>query len=87
VDIGIVVNPSPATDIIMKEIGQDDLAVWTNDTRIEHQRIICDSDLFQVQSILRKWKKRPTSLLTTSSLELSSRLLIIKYLERTLRTY
>lgn len=73
IDLGIVVNPSPSPDIIIRKIGSDEFAVWTAQGGSE-DRIFCNLELVQSQSILRKWKHPPLNRVDTDSLELIVRL-------------
>jgi DNA-binding transcriptional LysR family regulator len=72
VDIGVVINPVPVPDLIIKNLGVDEVCVWSN---IKNpSRIIGHFEMFQTQHILRKWKSRPQELINTENLELVVRL-------------
>lgn len=73
IDIGVVVNPSKAPDLVVKYITTDEVKVWGPSTRFISNTVFCNLDLFQTQSILRKWKQRPKKIVHTESLELVSR--------------
>lgn len=73
IDIGIVVNPNPSPDLIIREIGKDEIAVWSAKNSSK-DRVFCNPDLMQTQSILKKWKLRPVHQIHTTSLELIARL-------------
>jgi DNA-binding transcriptional LysR family regulator len=74
IDIGVVINPSPAPDLVIRKLADDEIAVWTRAQGETGARVICDPDLFQAQSILRSWKGRPARIVSTPSLELVARL-------------
>lgn len=74
VDIGIVVNPTRAPDLVIRELGRDEVAVWALKPKRKYERVIYDPDLFQAQAVLRSWKGVPGDWLSTSSLELAARL-------------
>lgn len=75
IDIGIVVNPARVPDLVVKKLGHDSVAVWTakGDSEIK-DTIICNLNLVQTQSILKKWKNKPPKIISTESLELICRL-------------
>jgi DNA-binding transcriptional LysR family regulator len=72
-DLGIVINPTPSPDLIIRNVGIDEFAVWRAPGN-KQEKIFCNLDLVQAQSILRKWKARPKDLIDTNSLELIVRL-------------
>lgn len=75
IDIGVVVNAVEVPDLIIQKISTDIVGVWTStNTKAQHDTIICHQDLFQTQSILRRWKNKPDRMITTDSLELICRL-------------
>lgn len=74
IDLGIVVNPAPAPDLVIRKMALDEVCVWYNPSREMRPRVVCDPDLFQTQFILRKWKSAPTQMLTSQSLELIARM-------------
>lgn len=74
IDVGMVVNPTPVPDLVIRELATDVVAVWAAGKGSTQRRLICDPNLFQVQSILRRWKGRPSELVPTASLELIARL-------------
>jgi DNA-binding transcriptional LysR family regulator len=73
IDVGIVVNPTHSPDLVIRKLGKDEVAVWSSGKR-NNNKIFCNPDLIQTQSILRKWKTRPSHIVGTSSLELIVRL-------------
>jgi DNA-binding transcriptional LysR family regulator len=74
VDVGIVINPVIVPDLVIKRLGFDHVYVWTANKNKTFDTVICDSDLFQTQSILKKWKNKPERLISTSHLDLIARL-------------
>ena len=68
VDYGIVINPVSNPEFVIKKLGNDDVTLWVskkifnlnNFNPFEHT-LICDPDLHQVQSILKKIAKKPGS--------------------------
>lgn len=73
IDIGLVVNPTPSPDMIIRKVGEDQVYVWTGKNSIQ-DKVFCNLDLIQTQSILRKWKTQPHNKVNTNSLELITRL-------------
>lgn len=74
IDIGIVVNPMRHPDLVIKSLCHDRVCVWKSQKQSTQNQLIADPDLFQSQSIMRKWKGRPENLISTSSLELIARM-------------
>ena len=74
-DVGIIINPSSVPDLVIQKLSKDIVAIWqANRKSFDSDLVVYDQDLFQSQSILKKWKKRPSKSLNTSSLELICRL-------------
>jgi DNA-binding transcriptional LysR family regulator len=72
-DLGIVVNPIPHPDLIIRKLGRDSVGFWTRGQKLsENSVILCDPELVQTQALLKKLKrfgvKRPR-ILASSSLE------------------
>ena len=74
IDIGIVVNPLKNPDLVIKPFAHDNVRVWKAKNKKAQEKIIADTDLFQVQSILKSWKKTPTNIIHTSSFDLIGRM-------------
>lgn len=74
IDIGIVINPARVPDLIIRPVAADIVGVWANKSSKNLDTIICDPNLFQSQSILKKWKDKPSKIISTDSLELICRL-------------
>jgi DNA-binding transcriptional LysR family regulator len=74
IDIGVVINPTEVPDLVIQKLAVDTVGVWTSKTSEDFDTIICNLDLFQTQSILKKWKNKPGKIISTDSLELICRL-------------
>lgn len=75
IDFGIVVNPHKVPDIIIKQIATDEIAIWGKNKNTQSlNKIICNLDLFQTQSILSKWKSAPKEIVNSESFDLITRL-------------
>ena len=74
IDIGIVVNPTEVPDLIIKKLSTDIIGLWSHKDYREFDAVICDLNLFQTQSILKKWKGKPHKIISTDSFELMARL-------------
>ncbi|MEO5668374.1 MAG: LysR family transcriptional regulator [Bdellovibrionota bacterium] len=73
IDIGIVVNPTSMPDLIIKKLCTDEVNVWSHG-QMPSQKLICNSQSFQTQSVMRKWREHPTDIIETESYELIVRL-------------
>ena len=73
IDVGLVINPSLSPDLIIRKIGEDQVSVWIAKNGTQN-KVFCNLDLIQTQSILRKWKTQPNNKINTNSLELITRL-------------
>ncbi len=69
IDLGIIVNAVRVPDLVIQNISSDTVRVWRNSNQ-SLDTIICNTDLFQTQSILKKWKDKPSKIISTNSLEL-----------------
>ncbi|MEZ4742830.1 MAG: LysR family transcriptional regulator [Bdellovibrionota bacterium] len=74
VDVALVVNPRKVPDLIISEIAKDHVYVWKRGKNECPDRIICNLNLFQTQTILRKWKNSPRDIVESDNLELVTRL-------------
>ncbi|MEK2644134.1 LysR family transcriptional regulator [Bdellovibrio sp. BCCA] len=74
IDVGIVINPVRVPDLVITPIATDVVGVWAHKSSKNLDTIICNPDLFQTQSILKKWKDKPRNIISTESLELICRL-------------
>jgi len=73
-DVGLVINPVRVPDLVIKTLAKDVVKVWGLKKDQHTETLICDPDLFQTQSILKKWKKSPARMISTSHLDLIARL-------------
>lgn len=55
IDVGIVINPVRVPDLVISTIGDDTIAIWSAKDVKETDTLICNPDLFQSQSILKRW--------------------------------
>ena len=78
IDIGIVINPAEVPDLVIQKLAIDTVGVWTAKNNEKLDTVICNPNLFQTQSILKKWKDKPQKIITTDSLELICRLVAEK---------
>lgn len=77
IDIGIIINPVEVPDLVIQKLAIDTVGVWgpgTKEYKVEFDTIICNLNLFQTQSILKKWKNKPPKIISTDSLELICKL-------------
>jgi len=78
-DIGIVVNPLKHPDLIIRKLCNDEVTFWVGegqrsiqDIHARQALILCDPDLTQSQSLIKKMKQagiKSERILTTNSLE------------------
>jgi len=64
-DFGIVVNPVPHPDLVIRDIYKDEVVIWAHQKKnplTDHKKgsavLICDPDLRQSQDLLNKIKKK-----------------------------
>jgi DNA-binding transcriptional LysR family regulator len=74
IDVGIVVNAISSPDLVIKKIAEDKVTVWRAKKKNPQNQIIADLNLFQTQSIIKKWTKAPNRILPSDSLDLIARL-------------
>jgi DNA-binding transcriptional LysR family regulator len=55
---------------VIQKLATDTVAVWKGKGDVDTNTIICSADLFQTQSILKKWKNKSANIINTESLEL-----------------
>lgn len=70
IDVGVVINPAEIPDLVIQKLTTDTVAVWKGKGDVDTDTIICNGDLFQTQSILKKWKNKSAKIINTESLEL-----------------
>ena len=74
IDIGIVINPVEVPDLVIVKLAIDRVCVWSTKTKENSDTLICNQNLFQTASILKKWKNKPSKIIHTDSLELICKL-------------
>lgn len=77
-DIGVVINPVEVPDLVIQKLSLDTVGVWSAKVNENFDTIICNQNLFQTQSILKKWKNKPQKIISTDSLDLICRLMAEK---------
>lgn len=70
IDIGIVINPSAVPDLVISRLATDRVCIWHHPKNDHYDTVYCNLNLFQTQSILKKWKSKPKNIISTDSLEL-----------------
>ncbi len=75
IDFGIVVNPTPHPDLVIKELDKDTVHFWVAEKAPKNvlQNLILDPNMLQAQDLLKKTKKKALQFLRqtpTHSLEL-----------------
>lgn len=74
IDVGIVVNAISNPDLIIKKFAEDTVCVWKSRKKTPQKQVIADLNLFQSQSILKKWGLAPKKILSTDNLDLIVRM-------------
>ncbi len=84
VDFGIVVNPAPHPDLVIKRLCKDEVSFWVTDPPSSAQdpysgqgTLICDPDLVQSQALLKQMNRKGLKFartLSSSSLEVITEL-------------
>ena len=69
IDIGIVMNPLALQGLIIKFIGEDEVAVFESKKRYQ-EKLIFHPNMLQATSIISRWKKVPNSSIDVPNLEL-----------------
>lgn len=72
IDIGIVANPLKHPDLVIQHLYDDKVSLWSNGKKRNSTVLICDPELIQTRSILKKTQKAGgfyERLITTNSLE------------------
>jgi DNA-binding transcriptional LysR family regulator len=70
IDVGIVINPVEVPDVVIQKLTFDTVGVWSPKSLPKTDTIVCNPNLFQTQSILKRWKDKPNKVISTESLEL-----------------
>lgn len=62
IDIGLVVNPRPFPELVMKTLNYDEMGLWINRDNVKNQKnndiLFCQPELVQTQKLLRDSKKK-----------------------------
>jgi DNA-binding transcriptional LysR family regulator len=83
IDIGIVINPTPHSDLVIKKIARDEVTLWDSSTKRSIDQIkngatiICTPALSQTQHILNQLRKivvAPPRIIESESLEVVAEL-------------
>lgn len=74
VDVGLVVNAVPSPDLVIRKFAEDKFGVFSTRGDFDRAQIICSPSLQQTQSILRRWKARPSRLMESENLDLIAHL-------------
>ncbi len=75
IDIGIVINPTEVPDLVIQKLATDTVGIWSAKGYEDLDTVICNLNLFQTQSILKKWKEKPKKIISSESLELIAQLI------------
>lgn len=57
-DVGLVINPEPHADLVIKELLQDEVRVWKKKGSKNSDILVIDENLFQTQTLLERLKKK-----------------------------
>lgn len=57
-DVGIVVNPSPHPDLVIRSLAKDEVTLWKTKDLKNEDVLICEPSLLQTQDILRKLNRQ-----------------------------
>ncbi len=79
IDFGIVVNPIPHPDLVIKELSKDTVHFWVSDKGAKHnsKTLIIDPGMLQAQDLMKRTKSKAHSfdrIITTPNLELIAQL-------------
>lgn len=77
-DVGLVINPEPHADLIIKELLHDEVRVWKKKGSKNSDILIVDDNLFQTQTLLERLKKKSIlypRIIRSSNLEVVASLL------------
>lgn len=76
-DAGIVVNPLPHPDLVIRSLARDKVTLWRNPNLRNEDVLLCEPSLLQTQDILRKLRRQGRSyrrIMECSNLEVLTRL-------------
>jgi DNA-binding transcriptional LysR family regulator len=79
IDFGIVVNPTPHPDLVIKELSKDTVHFWVAEKGVKNnsKTLIIDPHMLQAQDLLKRTKNKSFSfdrVVTTANLELIAQL-------------
>ena len=74
-DFAVVVNPRRNPDLIIKKLCDDRMTLWQHSKKIPEERIICDPELLQSQTLIRSHAKLSNKILATESFGLIAELI------------
>jgi len=80
VDFGIVVNPVPHPELIIKPLFNDEVCLWVGSGKVNKSVLIYEPDLIQSQDLLRQMAKKKlvfNRTITSSNLEVISSLVAV----------
>ncbi len=78
-DVGLVVNPSPHPDLVIKEVLKDRVTFWQSKSNQNHDVLIYDPSLMQSQNLLKKLSLKKINFkrkIESSSLEVIAQLVV-----------
>lgn len=58
IEVGLVMNPEPVPDLVIKEVCTDEVTIWKKKNTSNQETLIYDPNLFQTQTILQRLEKR-----------------------------
>lgn len=70
IDIGIIINPTSVPDLIITKLANDRVCIWNHPKNKITDTVYCNLNIFQTQSLLKKWNNKPKKVISTQSLEL-----------------
>ena len=70
VDFGLVINPRPHPDLVLKSLLKDRVGIWTSKGKYDPDQVIADFGLNQSESVLKRFNKLFSRKVSSSSLEI-----------------
>lgn len=74
IDVGVVVNPVPSPDLVIRTIATDEVLVWHRTGALRQDIVFCNLSLNQTHLMLKKWKDHPTEIVDIDGLDLIARI-------------
>ncbi len=71
IDIGLVINPTPSTDLMISHVGVDTMRVYGD---LSTNTLICDPELVQTSKILRQLSRQKSKIIHSDSFEVMASL-------------